>query len=212
MKKILIVDDHTIVRQGIIRILTDDPELQIEFDEAPDGRTAIAMASRHTYDLVLLDISLPDQNGLSVLKHVRLQHPKLPVIILSTHPEEHYAIRTLRAGAMGYVNKAAAASELKIAIDKVLAGRKYLSPSQSELLADALFDKNDDTPLHTTLSDREFQLVCMITAGKTLTEIAGELALSVKTVSTYRTRVLEKLQLRTTADIINYCIRNNLHA
>jgi DNA-binding NarL/FixJ family response regulator len=210
MKSILIVDDHTIVRQGIARILKDDQDLQTEFDEAPDGRTAIDMAAGKKYDLVLLDISLPDMNGLSVLKHLRQQNPKLAVIILSTHPEEHYAIRALRAGAAGYVNKVAAAEELITAIEKVLAGGRYLSPSQVDLLADALCVGNDDTPLHTTLSDREFQLVCMMSAGKTLTEIADELALSVKTVSTYRARVLEKLHLRTTADIINYCINNNL--
>jgi DNA-binding NarL/FixJ family response regulator len=210
MKKILIVEDHTIVRQGIVRILRDELDFPVEFDEAPDGRAALELTENRVYDLVLLDISLPGQNGLNVLKQLRQRNPKLPIIILSTHPEEHYAIRTLRAGAMGYVNKAAAAVELKTAIVKVLGGGKHLSPSQAELLADALFVKSDETPLHTTLSDREFQLVCMITAGKTLTEIAGELALSVKTVSTYRTRVLEKLQLRTTADIINYCIQNKL--
>jgi DNA-binding NarL/FixJ family response regulator len=210
MKRILIVEDHTIVRQGIVRILRDELDFPVEFDEAPDGQTAIGMTDNRLYDLVLLDISLPGQNGLSILKQLRQRNPKLPVIILSTHPEEHYAIRTLRAGAMGYITKAAAAVELKTAIVKVLAGGKHLSPTQAELLADALFVKSDNSPLHTTLSDREFQLVCMITAGKTLTEIAGELALSVKTVSTYRTRVLEKLQLRTTADIINYCIQNKL--
>jgi DNA-binding NarL/FixJ family response regulator len=211
MKRILIVEDHTIVRQGIVRVLTDDQDLALGFDEAPDAHTALTLAANRTYDLVLLDISLPDQNGLTLLKQLRQQHPRLPIIILSTHPEEHYAIRTLRAGAMGYVNKGAAAAELKTAITKVLSGGKYLSPSQAELLAEAICQDSVDARPHTVLSDREFQLVCMMTAGKTLTEIAGELALSVKTISTYRARVLEKLQLRTTADIINYCLQNNLH-
>lgn len=210
MKRILIVEDHTIVRQGVVRVLMDDPELQLQFEEAPDARTALQMISGLTYDLVLLDISLPDQSGLTLLKQLRQSHPKLPVIILSTHPDEHYAVRSLRAGAMGYVNKGAAAAELKTAIKKVLSGGKYLSQSQAELLADAISDDRSDRPLHDTLSDREYQLICMITAGKTLTEIAGELALSVKTVSTYRARVLEKLQLRTTADIINYCLQHKL--
>ncbi len=210
MKRILIVEDHTIVRQGVVRVLMDDPELPLHFDEAADARTALQMVSGNSYDLALLDISLPDQNGLTLLKQLRQNNPKLPVIILSTHPDEHYAIRSLRAGAMGYVNKGAAAAELKTAIRKVLAGGKYLSPTQAELLADAISDDRSDQPLHAALSDREYQLICMITAGKTLTEIAGELALSVKTVSTYRARVLEKLQLRTTADIINYCIQHKL--
>lgn len=210
MKRILIVEDHTIVRQGVVRVLSDDPDLSLEFDEAPDARTALNLAAGRAYDLVLLDISLPDQNGLTLLKQLRQQHPRLPVIILSTHPEEHYAIRTLRAGAMGYVNKGAAASELKSAISKVLSGSKYLSVSQAELLAEAICQDTGDALPHTALSDREYQLACMITAGKTLTEIAAELALSVKTVSTYRARVLEKLHLRTTADIINYCLQNNL--
>ena len=210
MKRVLIVEDHTIVRQGVVRVLKDEPDLQLDFDEAPDARTALKLASAGSYDMVLLDISLPDQNGLNLLKLLRQNHPHLPVIILSTHPDEHYAIRALRAGAVGYVNKGAAAVELKTAIRKALSGGKYLSPSQAELLAEAIRDDRPDRPLHEALSDREYQLVCMITAGKTLTEIAVELALSVKTVSTYRSRVLEKLQLRTTADIINYCLQHNL--
>jgi DNA-binding NarL/FixJ family response regulator len=203
MKKILIVDDHTVVRQGIVRIICDEMEHQLECHEAPDGKTAIELAGNREYDLVLLDISLPDQNGLDVLKKLHQKNPKLPVIMLSTYPEEQYVIRTLRAGAKGYVNKSAAATELKSAIEKVLSGGKYISPSQTELLADSICNRNDDIPLYTTLSDREFQLVCMIANGKTLSEIARDLNLSVKTISTYRARVLEKLHLRTTADIIN---------
>ena len=210
MKKILIVEDHAIVRQGIISLFCDGLEPHLECDEAPDGRTAIEMMDRREYDLVLLDVSLPDENGLELLKMIVKNKPKLPVIMLSTYPDEQYAIRTLRAGAKGYVNKTAAAAELKLAIDKVLSGGKYLSPAQGELLADAIIVKNDGIPLYTLLSDREFQLVHMISAGKTLSEISRDLNLSVKTISTYRARVLEKLQLRTTADIINYCITNKL--
>ena len=210
MKRILIVDDHTIVREGVIRVLQDKLEPQVVFDEASDGQQAIIMANSTEYDLVLLDISLPDQSGLSVLKQLRQQKPKLPVIILSTHPEDHYAVRTLRAGAAGYVNKGSAAAILKDAIEKVLAGRKYVSQTQAELLAEAINDHSENTPLHETLSDRELQVACLMTSGKTLTEISRELSLSVKTASTYRVRVLEKLHLRTTADIINYCIHHKL--
>jgi len=210
VKRILIVDDHTIVRQGVIRILQDIMERPLEFDEASSGKQALDMTSAAAYDLVLLDISLPDLNGLNVLKLLHQNNALLPVIILSTHPEEHYAVRSLRAGAAGYVNKGDAATVLKEAIEKVLAGRRYVTPSQAELLADALSDKAGPTPLHHALSDREYQLACMMAAGKTLTEIARELSLSVKTVSTYRARVLEKLHLRSTADIINYCIKNGL--
>ncbi len=210
VKRILIVDDHTIVRQGVIRVLQDILEQPVEFHEACTGRQTLDMACSCEYDLVLLDISLPDLNGLNVLKALQQKHPRLPVIMVSTHPEEHYAVRALRAGASGYVNKGDAAVVLKEAIDKVLAGRRYVTPSQAELLADALCDGPEPAVLHHALSDREYQLACMMAAGKTLTEIARELSLSVKTVSTYRTRVLEKLHLRSTADIINYCIQNGL--
>lgn len=210
MKKLLIVDDHAIVRHGLIRVLQEILEQPFIFNEAADGQQAVRMVNSDNYDLVLLDISLPDQNGLSVLTLLHQHNPKLPVIILSTFPEEQYAVRAIRAGASGYVNKASAAPVLKEAIDKVLTGKRYISQSQSELFAEAIVDNKEAKPLHEALSDREHELACLMTAGHTLTEIATKLSLSVKTVSTYRSRVLEKLQLRTTADIINYCIRNNL--
>lgn len=210
MKRVLISDDHTIVRQGVIRVLQDILELPLEFHEASSGRQTLEMADATPYDLLLLDISLPDLNGLSVLKVLHQKYPRLPVIILSTHPEEQYAVRALRAGAAGYVNKGDAASVLKEAMEKVLAGRRYVTLSQAELLADALSDRDEPEMLYHSLSDREYQLACMMAAGKTLTEIARELSLSVKTVSTYRARVLEKLHLKNTADIINYCIQNGL--
>lgn len=210
MKRVLIVDDHTIVRQGVIRILQDVMEQSLTFDEASDGQQAIRMADSCDYDLVLLDISLPDQNGLSVLKVLNQRHEKLPVVIVSTHPEEQYAVRSLRAGAAGYVNKGSDAAVLKETIEKVLSGRKYVSTSQSELLVDAISDKREGMPMIETLSDREYQLARMMTAGKTLTEIARDLSLSVKTISTYRARILEKLHLKTTADIINYGIHHGL--
>ncbi len=210
MKRLLIVEDHAIVRQGVIRILQDVLEHPVEFDEASDGQQAIKMVNSHEYDLVLLDISLPDLNGLSVLKLLNQRAPKLPVIILSTHPEEQYAVRALRAGAAGYVNKGSEAAVLKEAIEKVMTGRRYVTSSQSDLLVDAISDKRDAMPMPETLSDREYQMACMMTAGKTLTEIAGDLSLSVKTISTYRSRILEKLHLRTTAEIISYGIHHGL--
>ena len=210
MKRVLIVEDHAIVRQGVIRILQDVLEHPVTFYEASDGQQAVKMVNSGEFDLVLLDISLPDLNGLNVLKLLNQRAPKLPVIILSTHPEEQYAVRALRAGAAGYVNKGSEAAVLKEAIEKVLTGRRYVTSSQSELLVDAISDKRDSMPMPETLSDREYQMACMITAGKTLTEIAGDLSLSVKTISTYRARILEKLHLKTTADIINYGILHGL--
>jgi DNA-binding NarL/FixJ family response regulator len=207
MKRFLIVDDHTIIREGVGRILQGLLGQTITLDEASCGQQALDMAASRKYDLVLLDISLPDQNGLNVLKTLRQNCPAQPVIVFSTHPDEHYAVRSLRAGAAGYVNKGSDASVLKEAIEKVLIGKRYVSSNQSELLADALTETAENQPVHQKLSDREYQMVCMMTAGKTLSEIAKELTISVKTVSTYRARVLEKLHLRTTADIINYGIQ-----
>jgi len=210
MKRVLIVEDHSIVSQGVIRLLLDILDQPLKFEEASDGQQAIKMVNSCDYDLVLLDISLPDQNGLSLLKLMLQLNPKLPVIILSTHPEEHYAVRSLRAGAAGYVNKGSAASVLKDAVEKALVGKRYVSSTQAELLVEAISDKSENKPLHETLSDREYQLACMMTEGKTLTEIAMNLSLSVKTVSTYRSRILEKLHLRTNAEIIHYCIQNGI--
>jgi len=211
MKRLLIVDDHTIVREGLLRILNGMLEQPVVLDEASNGHQALNMTNSFDYDLVLLDISLPDQSGLDVLKLIHQKNPKLPVIMFSTYPDEHYAVRSLRSGAAGYVNKGSEAAVLKQAIEKVLSGKRYVSETQSELLVDAVTEFKDNQPLHQILSDREYQLICMMSAGKTLSEIARELTISVKTVSTYRARVLEKLHLRTTADIINYCSQHGLN-
>lgn len=210
MKKILIVDDHIIVRQGVIRILQELLEQGISFHEASCGQEALTMAHSHNYDLVVLDLSLPDQNGLGVLKELHTTQPQLPVIVLSTYPEENYAVRALRAGASGYVNKGSASVVLKEAIESALTGRKFVTPLQADLLIEAISDSNSNQPLHTLLSDREYEFVCMMSSGKTLTEIARELGISVKTVSTYRSRVLDKLHLKTNAELIQYCIHNKL--
>jgi two-component system invasion response regulator UvrY len=208
--KFLIVEDHAIVRQGIMRLLQDVLDEPLQFDEASDGYQAITLTEAFDYDLVLLDLSLPDQNGLDVLKLLKKKNSKLPVIILSTYPEDQYAVRALRAGASAYVNKGSGSTILQNAIDIALTGKRYVPPSQMEMLVDAISEKNEGTPLLDQLSDREYQVICMMTSGKTITEVARELSLSVKTIGTYRARILEKLHLNNTADIISYGTRNNL--
>ncbi len=212
MKKILIVDDHIIVRQGVIRILQELLVQAITFHEASSGQEALTMARSLRYDLIVLDLSLPDQNGLGILKELHTTQPQLPVIVLSTYPEENYAVRALRAGAFAYVNKGSASVVLQDAIESALTGRKFVTPQQADLLIEAISDSNSNQPLHTILSDREYEFVSMMSSGKTLTEIARELGISVKTVSTYRSRVLDKLHLKTNAELIQYCIQNKLSA
>jgi two-component system invasion response regulator UvrY len=209
VNRILIVDDHTIVRQGIIRLLRELLKPPPDFDEASTGQQAIELASSSDYSLVLLDISMPGRDGLDVLRQLRQLKPKLPVIILSMHPDEQYAVRAFQAGAAGYVTKGSASDELQGAIEKVLRGGRYVSAFQAELLAEAVGEEQENVPLHKLLSDREYQFVSMMVSGMTMTEIARELSLSTKTISTYRARVLEKLHLRTNADIISYWITHN---
>ena len=206
----MIVDDHAIVRQGLIRVLQEELGPSLTVDEASNGEQTMQMVIAGSYDLVLLDISLPDQNGLDILAQLRTRDPKLRVIILSTHPEEQYAVRAFRLGSGGYLNKGCETAELISAIKKVLSSGRYISPSQAELLANILCDNSEGKPLHHNLSKREHQVACMMTNGNTLTGIAAALSMSVSSISTYRSRLLEKLQLNTTADIINYYLRHNL--
>ena len=210
MKHILVVDDHVVVRQGLIQLLSIMLEPAMAFDEASTGQEGIDRFNENEYCLVLLDISLPGRNGLDVLRQMRQLKPKIPVLVLSMHPDEQYAVRALRAGATGYVTKASASEELKGAIEKALRGEKYVTPLQATLLADAISEDHDIAGLHNLLSDREYQFACMMTSGKTMTQIAQELNLSVKTISSYRSRVLEKLHIKTNADIINYCITHGI--
>ncbi len=208
--KVLLVDDHTIVRHGLIRILSE-MECKFEIDQASNGQEALAMFNSVDYALVLLDISMPGRNGLEILKCIKRDKPTVPVLMLSMHSEGQYAVRSLRLGAAGYITKESASHELQGAVSKVLSGGKYLGPSMAELLAETLFEsKKSVEHLHESLSDREQQLVGMMATGKTMTEIANELCLSIKTISTYRTRILEKLNLRTSGEIIAYAIKNNL--
>jgi DNA-binding NarL/FixJ family response regulator len=208
MIRILIVDDHAIVRAGLKQFIAGQIDMEVAA-EAGSGAEAIAAANAATLDVVLLDISLPDQSGVDVLKRLKHTKPALPVLILSGLAERQYAINLIRAGAAGYLNKEAAASELIGAIRTVAQGRRYLSPTLSDLLAANLVG-DAEKPLHSQLSEREFQIFCKLAAGSTVSQIADELFLSVKTVSTYRTRILEKMDMRTNADLTYYAIKNGL--
>ena len=203
MLKILVADDHTIVREGLKQILGEVPDM-IVAGEASDGPETLHKVREHHYDLVLLDIAMPGISGLDVLKHLKSERPDLPVLMLSMYPEEQYAVRTLKAGASGYLTKESASDELIAAIRKVSSGGKYVTSSLAEKLASCL------KPVHERLSDREYQVVRMIASGKTVTEIAEELSLSVKTISTNRSRALIKMGMKTNAEITYYAIKHGL--
>jgi two-component system invasion response regulator UvrY len=206
--KILIADDHPIVRAGFKQVISDMPDMLVA-DEAGNGQEVLQLIGKKDYDLVLLDISMPGRSGLEILKDLKSEKPKLPVLILSIYPEEQYAIRALRAGASGYMTKASAPNELILAIRKISEGGKYISASLAEKLAYYL-DGDAAKPPHETLSDREYQVMLMIASGKTVTEIANELCLSVKTISTYRTHILEKMRMKNNAEITLYAVQNKL--
>jgi two-component system, NarL family, invasion response regulator UvrY len=208
MIKILVADDHTIVREGLKQIVGEVGDMMVA-DEAGNGQEALAKIREGDYDVVLLDISMPGRSGLEVLKDIRAERPKLPVLILSMHSEEQYAVRALRAGASGYLTKASAPDELIGAIRKVSRGRKYVTASLAEKLALEL-DVDTHKPPHETLSDREYQVMLMLAAGKSVTEIADELCLSVKTISTYRSRILDKMNMKKNTELMRYAIENGL--
>ncbi|HEX9021567.1 MAG TPA: response regulator transcription factor [Nitrospirota bacterium] len=214
MIKLLVADDHAIVRKGIGQIISETADITVA-DEAQDGQEVLEKAGKNQYDMVLLDISMPGRDGLDILKELKNLHPKLSVLMLSMYPEEQYAVRALRSGASGYLTKESAPDELIAAIRKVFAGGKYVSAALAEKLADNLTGRQADPaaqsrPLHELLSDRELQIMCMISSGKALTNIADELSLSVKTISTYRNRVLKKMRMKSNAEIIRYCIENKI--
>ena len=208
MIKIIIADDHPIVRAGMKQIIAEAADLVVA-DEADDGHKLLSKTRQADFDVVILDITMPHMDGLDVLKQLKIEKPKLPVIVLSIHPEDQYALRVLKAGASGYVTKASAPDELINAIRKVYRGGKYISPAIAEKLAFQL-DANFKEMPHEALSDREYQVLCMLASGRTATEIASELALSVKTISTYRARILEKMGMKNNAELIHYAIQNQL--
>ena len=208
MIKILIADDHAVVRRGLKQILAEEPNMAV-FGEACNAQEVLKNVREQDWDIVILDITMPDRSGLDVLKELKRERPKLPVLFLSIHPEDQYAVRVLKAGAAGYMTKESAPEELVKAIRKVLRGGKYISPSLAEKLA---FDLETDSekPLHETLSDREYQVMCMIASGKTVKEIAKKLYLSVKTISTHRARILGKMKMKTNAELTHYAVKNRL--
>ena len=209
MINILIVDDHLIVREGIKRIIDDVPDMNI-IAEASSGQEAIDLIQENLYDLILLDISMPGQNGLQTLKLIKKQDKNIPVLMLSMHSEEQYAMRTIKAGASGYMTKETASHQLVTAIRKINGGRKFISKEVAELLTTDLYHDEDKDP-HENLSDREFEILKLIASGKTTKTIANDLSISPKTVSTFRSRLLKKLDLRNNADIIHYVVDYKLN-
>jgi len=205
---ILIADDHPIVREGFKKTLSDTYDMVIS-DEASNGQEVFELVSDKKYDIMLLDISMPGRGGLEILKELKGKYPYLPVLIVSIYPEEQYAMRAFRAGASGYLTKSSAPHELITAIRKITAGGRYVSQSLAEKMTYYIDQYTDKLP-HETLSDREYQVMLMIASGNTVTEIARELSLSVKTISTYRNNILEKMKMHNNADMTLYAIQNKL--
>jgi DNA-binding NarL/FixJ family response regulator len=208
MNKVLIADDHAVVRRGLKQIINDEPDFQV-VGEAQNGQEAINLIEGNGCDVMVLDITLPDKNGLIVLQEVKTMKPKLPILILSMHPEDQFALRALKLGAAGYLTKETAADELVIALRKVLGGGKYISSKLAEQLVTDISSPNA-RPSPERLSEREFQVLQKIALGKTISQIADELSLSVKTVSTYRARLLVKMKMKTNAELVRYAVQHGL--
>ncbi|MFL6257863.1 MAG: response regulator [Pyrinomonadaceae bacterium] len=208
MFRVLIVDDHAVVRRGLREILAD--ERDIEVSETADAHEALRLIREQAWSLVVLDIDLPGRGGLELLKDARRERPRLPVLILSVYPEEQFALRTVRAGASGYLSKDSAPDDLVRAVRKILKGGKYFGERVVEQLLHNPNERAATAYPHELLSDRELQILCLFGRGRTVKEIAGELSLSRSTVSTYRARILEKMQMRTTAELVRYAVQNRL--
>jgi two-component system invasion response regulator UvrY len=208
MLRFIIADDHPVVLKGLKEILSESFD-KVILDETTTGYELLRKVQNNQYDLVLLDISLPDINGLEVLKEIKKKKPKLPVLIISMYLEDQYALRAMKAGAQGYVTKRSASTELVLAVRKILSGKRYISPAFAEKM---LFDFESDAekPLHESLSDRELQVLCMIGKGKAVNQIAEELHVSANTVRTYRTRILEKIGVTGTSELIHYALIHRL--
>lgn len=207
--RVLIADDHTVVRTGLRQLLGEDAAIG-EIGEAATGQQTLDRLREGRWDLLVLDIAMPDRSGLDILRHVRSGFPETRILILSGYPESQYAINALRAGAHGFLGKESAAEDLLKAVHSILGGKRYISPSLSELLLSEIDGGGNGKPIHLSLSEREFQIFCKLASGSAVSEIARELCLSVKTVSTYRSRVLDKMNFRTNADITSYALRNGL--
>jgi len=209
MIRIGIVDDHAIVRSGLRQFLGENVDLRVTA-EAANGREALELARGGEVDVLLMDISMPDQSGVDALAAIKARFPELPVLILSGFPEAHYAAALLRQGASGYLNKECDPEEIANAVRTVARGRRYISPAVAELMADAVSGSGSDKPLHESLSERELQVFLRLARGETVGDMAKAMFLSVKTVSTYRTRTLEKLHLQTNSDLTYYALKNGL--
>jgi DNA-binding NarL/FixJ family response regulator len=208
MIRVLVADDHTIIRDGLKQILADTPDLVVA-GEAANGNEALEQVRDGTWDVLVLDVSMPGRSGLDLIKQIRKEKPRLPILVFSMHQEEQYAARALRAGASGYLTKEADGTQLVEVIRKVARGGVYVSSHMAEQMARGLITGNEGA-LHATLSDREYQIFRKIVAGRLISDIADELCLSVKTVSTHKTRILLKMQMNTTAELIRYAIENKL--
>ena len=206
--KVLIADDHAIVREGLKQILADTDDIVVAGD-AQNGQEAVQLIRKTEAHVLLLDISMPDRSGLEVLKQVKKEKPGIAILMLSMHREDQYALRSLRAGASGYLNKQSAPAELVNAIRLVVSGKKYITPELAQAMANQL-DTDQEIPSHETLSDREYQTLTLIASGKTVSDIAAELVLSVKTISMYRSRLLQKMKLKNNAELTHYAIKNQL--
>src|ERR1043166_1961148 len=206
--RILIADDHALVRKGLRQLLAEALP-QVEFGEASNAQEALDLVWGNHWNVLLMDITMPGRSGLDLLKQLKQDRPELPVLVLSAHPEEDYALRVLKAGAAGFLNKDAAVEELLAAIRKVVAGGKYVSPSVGETLAESV-ETLAPHPRHEDLSDREFEVFRLLASGKAVSEIAAQLSLSVKTISTYRTRLLQKLHVKGNAELIRYAVQHRL--
>jgi two-component system invasion response regulator UvrY len=208
MIRVLVVDDHPIVRKGLKQILAEEPDMEVSV-EATNAAELMQQVQERQWDVIVLDITLPDRSGIDVLKDVKAIYPELPVLILSMHPEDQYATRALKAGAAGYITKKSAGEELVTAIRKAVGGGRYVSPSLAEKLAMEVGADHRKLP-HERLSDREFQVMCLLASGKRLGEIAYEISLSVKTISTYRGRILGKMSMKSNAELTIYCMEHDL--
>ena len=208
MIKVIIADDHDVIREGVKRILADTPDIRV-VAEAGDGQELLANVRAKPCDVVVLDLTMSGRGGLETLKILKAEHPKLPVLVLTMHAEDQYAVRVLKAGAGGYLHKSHVSAQLAEAIRKVVSGGKYLTPETADALAVDLGSDSEQLP-HKRLSDREFQVLCLIGSGKTVSEIAKELSLSVQTISTYRAHILEKMCLENNAQLTHYALQHQL--